>query len=47
MDDMDFDNLKNELGAKEVWMVSAKTGYNVEESMRSLDATVTCFYTTI
>eukprot|EP00116_Pleurobrachia_bachei_P013262 sb/3473524/ len=39
LDDMDFDVFKRDLGAKELWMVSAKTGQNIERCMNSLDST--------
>ncbi|KAL5255670.1 hypothetical protein ACHWQZ_G011038 [Mnemiopsis leidyi] len=37
VDDMDLDNLKDEIKATEVFHVSAKTGYQVKDSMQLLE----------
>ena len=40
VDDMDLDNLKDEIKATEVFHVSAKTGYQVKDSMQLLEKIV-------
>ena len=42
VDDMDLDNLKDKIKATEVFHVSAKTGYQVKDSMQLLEKIVSC-----